>query len=65
MVVAYQFDLRTNELDTTLVPNPSAGREHLFKAYRLKGDPTETLELRERSREIAEATLNLDNEDDA
>ena len=54
MVVAYSFDLRTNELDTTLVPNPNAGKEHVFKAYRVAGDPIEAITLRERSREIAE-----------
>lgn len=54
MVVAYSFDLRSNELTTTLVPNPSAGTEHVFKAYRLQGDPTAPVTLRERSRRIAE-----------
>ena len=39
IVVAYNFDLFTNDLTTTLVPNPNAGRAHVFKAYRLKGDP--------------------------
>lgn len=37
MVVAYKFDLRSNDLTTTIVPNPSAGTEHIFKAYRLDG----------------------------
>ena len=46
MVVAYQFDLRTNELETTLVRNPNAGCEHVFKAWRVKGDPVEPLRLR-------------------
>lgn len=54
LVVAYKFDLRTNTLDTTLAPNPSAGKAHVFKAYRVEGDPLETVILRERSREIAE-----------
>ena len=54
MVAAYNFDLRSNELKTTLVPNPSAGTAHFFKAYRLRGDPIAPLTLRERSREIAE-----------
>jgi hypothetical protein len=61
MAVAYNFDLRTNELQTSLVPNPNAGREHVFKAYRLTGDSTEMVALRERSREIAELTFQLDN----
>lgn len=54
MVVAYNFDLRTNELATTLVPNPNAGREHVFKAYRVGGDPIEAITLCKRSRDIAE-----------
>lgn len=64
MVIAYQFDLLKNELQTTFVPNPHAGREHIFKAYRLSGDPIETVVLREHSREIAESAFNSDNEDD-
>lgn len=55
MAVAYNFDLRTNELETTLVPNPNAGQKHVFKVYRLQGDPAESVVLRERSREKAEA----------
>ncbi|MCG8417926.1 MAG: hypothetical protein MJE77_08290 [Proteobacteria bacterium] len=45
IVVAYSFDLTTNELQTTLVPNPNAGKERTFKAYRLKGDPMEPVTL--------------------
>ena len=65
MVVAYSFDLRTNELATTLVPNPNAGSEHVVKAYRGAGDPIEAITLCERSREIAErnyAEVDDDNE---
>lgn len=40
IVVAYGFDLRTHEITTTTIPNPSAGREHAFKAYRVSGDPS-------------------------
>ena len=45
VVVAYSFDLRTNEMSTTQVPNPGAGREHVFKAYRCVGDPTDEVAL--------------------
>ena len=38
-VVSYTFDLRTNSLTTQTVPNPNAGKEHHFRAYRLMGDP--------------------------
>lgn len=54
MVVAYNFDLRSNTLTTELVPNPNAGREHIFKAYRMKGDPLTPVRLVEHSREKAE-----------
>jgi hypothetical protein len=37
LIVGYSFDLRTNELLTKSVPNPGAGREHLFRAWRLNG----------------------------
>lgn len=57
MVIAYNFDLRSNEMTTTLVPNPTAGTEHAFKAYRLQGDPVRPIVLRERSREIAERSF--------
>ena len=54
VVVAYSFDLRTNEIATTNVPNPSAGREHVFKAYRVAGDPADAVSLRARRRVLAE-----------
>lgn len=36
LVVGYSFDLRSNELTTTRIPNPGAGTVHRFTAYRLK-----------------------------
>ncbi|WP_409294040.1 hypothetical protein V1498_12425 [Peribacillus sp. SCS-26] len=36
LVVGYNFNLRTNELIAETVPNPHAGLEHRFLAYRLK-----------------------------
>ena len=35
LVVGYSFDLRTNELIPATVPNPSAGVEHAFEAWRV------------------------------
>ena len=49
LVVAYTFDLRSNELSTALVANPNAGREHIFKVYRADGDPNDAVSLREGS----------------
>lgn len=45
IVVAYSFDLRTNEIATSRVPNPNAGREHVFKAFRINGDPSDPVTL--------------------
>lgn len=37
LVVGYTFDLRTNQLSAETIPNPRAGNEHQFVAYRLAG----------------------------
>jgi hypothetical protein len=63
VVVAYSFDLRSNKLQTELVDNPNAGKVHAFKAYRLPGDPTEKLKLRELSKIKFEESL-IDGEMD-
>lgn len=39
MVVGYAFDLATNVLTPNMAPNPSAGREHTFVAYRSAESP--------------------------
>lgn len=54
MVIGYKFDLRSNKLTTDLISNPNAGQEHVFKAYRLDGDPLTPIKLVERSREKAD-----------
>jgi hypothetical protein len=67
VVVAYRFDLRKNELKTSTAPNPYAGREHVFHAYRLEGDPMGAVSLRSREavlKELAEANEELDNENE-
>jgi hypothetical protein len=38
IVVAYRFDLRTNDLTPDTIPNPFAGRAHSFRAWRAKGE---------------------------
>jgi len=40
VIVGYAFDLRTNEIVPQTIKNPSAGTEHIFRAWRLKGSPT-------------------------
>lgn len=37
LVVGYTFDLRKNTLEAETIPNPTAGKDHKFIAYRLKG----------------------------
>jgi hypothetical protein len=49
LVVAYEFDLTTNEIKARRVENPDAGREHHFVAYRLGSDSTSAVELIERT----------------
>lgn len=38
LVVGYEFDLKSNEILAKTVPNPSAGKEHSFVAYRTESD---------------------------
>ena len=63
MIVAYRFDLRTNQLETTEVPNPSAGREHVFKVYRAQGDPDDQVSLRESDQVLEQLAPGEDGED--
>ena len=46
LVVAYTFDLRTNDLKADRVTNPHAGREHRFRAWRL-GPPGQAVTMSE------------------
>lgn len=46
LIVGYAFDLRTNCLVPSTAPNPSAGRTHVFNAWRLNCAPGEAVELR-------------------
>jgi hypothetical protein len=45
LVVGYTFDLRTNELQADRIPNPRAGTEHPFVAYRLVGQSSKPVSL--------------------
>jgi hypothetical protein len=42
LLAGYEFSLKTNELKTSFIPNPNAGKEHKFFAYRCKGATSET-----------------------
>lgn len=39
LVVGYHFDLQKNELSAQFIPNPNAGTEHKFVAYRVATEP--------------------------
>jgi hypothetical protein len=64
VVAAYSFDLRTNELATRMIPNPTGGREHLFTAYRLDSDPLEEVVMRGRQEILEELEASIAERDD-
>jgi hypothetical protein len=47
VIVAYSFDLQTRELTTKTTVNPTAGREHRFRAYRVAGTQGPQVKLRQ------------------
>ncbi len=49
LIVAYEFDLKTNEIGARKVDNPNAGQEHHFVAYRLNTDPDSPVEMAEQT----------------
>jgi hypothetical protein len=63
IVVAYAFDLTTNELTTRKLPNPNAGREHRFTAYRMKDDQISPVQMRGRGQILA-ALESAESEDE-
>jgi hypothetical protein len=60
LVVGYTFDLRTNELTTERIPNPSAGTEHRFNAYRLKTQANKRVSIVARPGTILDAAEDSD-----
>jgi hypothetical protein len=61
LVVGYTFDLRTNELQADRIPNPRAGTEHPFVAYRLVGQSSKPVSLFQSTSPITE-NLWMDEE---
>lgn len=64
IVVTYKFDLKENTLQTTTASNPNAGMEHVFVAYRLEGDPMETVSLRGHDRVLQELENSVTGDDE-
>ena len=46
MIVGYSFDLKSNAILPQKVPNPAAGKDHFFRAWRLKGSPLDPVAMR-------------------
>jgi hypothetical protein len=49
LIVGYTFDLQANTLSPTTIPNPFAGQEHNFIAWRLQGRSDQPVTLRQKS----------------
>ena len=47
LIIGYSFNLRTNKIRPKKIPNPSAGKERVFKAWRTKNAPFNKISLRE------------------
>jgi hypothetical protein len=47
LIVGYTFDLKNNTLSPKTLPNPSAGREHTFRAWRVAGGSDASVAMRQ------------------
>jgi hypothetical protein len=63
LVVGYRFNLHTNTLTPEHVPNPNAGREHRFIAYRIAGDNERKVGLRSVEVVVNQQEALLDEEE--
>lgn len=60
LIVGYTFDLRNNTLTPETMPNPSAGREHVFQAWRLDSGSDEPVVMRQVTATTDESEDTLD-----
>ncbi len=60
MIVGYSFNLQTNELTPQKVPNPGAGKEHIFRAWRFKGAKPDPVSMRQ----IELSIVEVDDDDE-
>lgn len=63
MVVGYSFDLKTNTLTVKKILNPGTGKEHVFRAWRVKGDPLTQVIMRPTDTAVLETGENELEED--
>jgi len=50
IIVGYEFDLQNNKISSKLIKNSNAGKEHRFRAFRLKEQSDKTVSLFQGSR---------------
>ena len=62
LIVGYTFDLRNNNLKPETVSNPSAGREHVFHAWRVGKKMGEPVLMLKNPTVAAESHDDLDTE---
>ena len=60
LIIGYTFDLRANTLTPTTVPNPGAGREHMFCAWREATASREPVVMRDLAQVVAEEAEHED-----
>lgn len=64
LVVGYNFDLRTNKITAETIPNPNAGREHKFTAYRMRDDSDRRVSLRNLEVVVEEQEAQIQDEEE-
>jgi hypothetical protein len=62
LVVGYMYDRPTDDLSPKLINNPTAGKEHHFTAWRVKGAPTDQVSMK--SVEAGKVEVADDESDD-
>ncbi len=62
LIVGYTFDLRANTLTPTAIPNPGAGREHEFYAWREASGSREPVVLRDSAQIATEKAEDQEEE---
>jgi hypothetical protein len=65
MVSKYTFNLKTNELTTSEVDNPTGGTVHRFQAYRIKGSSRTEVKMKQRPVTPTTADADTGREADA
>lgn len=60
VVIGYAFDMRTNGLMPEKAANPTAGKEHRFIAYRMKGAGGGTVGMKN-AEEVLDELMDADD----